>query len=61
MGKESPLDRVTFTKAQIALLEKHFGTWEKVGRTVTIDTNLPLINREAGKQDVLDFIRERVI
>lgn len=61
MGKESPLDRVTFTKAQIALLEKHFGTWSQVGKTVTPDTNLPLINREAGKQDVLDFIRERVI
>ena len=57
----NPLENVTFTKAQIALLEKQFGTWSNVGKTITMDSNLPLLNREAGKQDVLDFIRERVI
>ncbi|AIM40531.1 hypothetical protein [Escherichia phage J8-65] len=59
--KDSPLDRVTFNKGQLALLEKAFGTWEKVGKTITHESDISLLNREAGKQDVLDFIRERTV
>jgi len=59
--KESPLDRVTFHKSQLALLEKQFGDWSKVGKTINHESDVALLNREAGKQDVLDFIRERTV
>lgn len=59
--KESPVDRVTFNKAQLAYLEKRFGTWDTVGRTIVPESDLTQLNREAGKQEVLDCIRERTV
>ena len=59
--KESPMDRVHFTKAQLNLLEKTFGNWSTVGKTITHESDIALLNREAGKQDVLDFVRERTV
>ena len=59
--KDSPLGRVTFTKAQLAYLEKAFGTRESLSREITIEASLALLNRKAGQQEVIDFVRERTL
>ena len=57
----NPLTNVTFSRAQLNLLEQLFGTYEKLAVEITIDSNLVLLNRKAGQQDVLQAIRERTV
>ncbi|MES7910460.1 hypothetical protein ABEP46_12295 [Cutibacterium acnes] len=62
MSSNNPVyGKVTFTKGQLALLEQLFGTYESLSKEITIDSNLVLLNRKAGQQDVLNAVRERTV
>jgi hypothetical protein len=62
MSSNNPVyGKVVFNKGQLALLEQLFGTYESLSREITVDSNLVLLNRKAGQQDVLNAIRERTV
>lgn len=61
MANNNPMTNVTFSKAQLKLLEQMFGTYDKLAVEITVDSSLVLLNRKAGQQDVLQAIRERTI
>ena len=53
------VDKVVFTRYQLAYLEKLFGTWDSIGKAVSPTSDVANLNRLAGQQDVIDAVRQR--
>lgn len=52
--------KVSFHRAQLAYLESMYGTYEDIGKQINTDSNVAMLNRLAGRQEVLDEIRKLV-
>ena len=56
----SLLDRVTFNRGHLAVLEKQFGTKEQLANAVTPGCDKEELLLKAGQQMVLDAVRKSV-
>ncbi|CBY88565.1 hypothetical protein [Pantoea phage LIMEzero] len=50
--------RIGFHKAQLAYLESVYGTYEDIGKQITTTSDIAMLNRLVGRQEVLDEIRK---
>jgi hypothetical protein len=52
--------KIGFHRAQLAYLESVYGTYEDIGKQITTESNISMLNRLVGRQEVLDEIRKLV-